>query len=185
MEDMERLRTRPLCDALTKKERRKLHLDISLTIRPATHRGPPVNLGEEKHGKLSAEVFRSMAEFDLLASASEFWDKYSQPNNIDPDVAERNEKKLLATMYLSIAVRVTTSFKTSAEHAQKYTAYMTAYLELLLKLYPGICLTPNQHRALHVGAGLIRLGPAPGWWMFPFERLIGILQRTNHNFKNG
>ena len=62
---------------------------------------------------------------------------------------------------------------------------MTTYLRLILELYPGTRLTPNQHKALHIGPGLVRFGPAPGWWMFPFERLIGILQKTNHNFKTG
>lgn len=105
MEDMARVRTRPIRDAITKKHRKKLHVDISSTVRPPSHRGPPVNLGDESHGKLKAEQLRSIAEFDLVATTSEIWAKDSQPENTDPDVAERNDKKFRATMYLCMAIR--------------------------------------------------------------------------------
>lgn len=183
--DMRRVRTKPVRDAMTKKERTRLHKNIAITIRPQSHGDPPANLGEEKHGKLPADVLRTLIEFDLPVNTVDSWSKNVQPANTDPDVAERNDKKFRATMYLSMAIRVATSFRTSAEHAEKYTKYMKAYLELLLDLYPGMSLTPNQHRALHIGSGLARFGPAPGWWMFPFERLIGVLQKMNHNFKIG
>lgn len=155
IEDMVRVRTQPICNAMTKKEHKKLHQDIAHTFRPALHCGPPVNLGEESHGKLKADVLCSLAEFDLVATASEIWAKNTQPANTNPDVAEQSDKKFWATMYLCIVIRFGTSFKTLAEHAQKYTMYMTAYLELLLDLYPGICLTPNQHKALHIDPGLV------------------------------
>ncbi|KAG2048976.1 hypothetical protein BDR06DRAFT_975564 [Suillus hirtellus] len=32
---------------------------------------------------------------------------------------------------------------------------------------------------------LLRYGPMHGWWMFPFERVIGGLQKTNMNYKIG
>jgi hypothetical protein len=31
----------------------------------------------------------------------------------------------------------------------------------------------------------MRYGPVHGWWMFPFERVIGALQKTNTNYKIG
>ena len=71
IEGMSAVRTRPMRDAMTKKERKKLHQDIACTIRPGSHRGPPVNLGEESHGKLKADELRSLAEFDLVVTASE------------------------------------------------------------------------------------------------------------------
>jgi hypothetical protein len=39
--------------------------------------------------------------------------------------------------------------------------------------------------ALHVGQFLKRFGPVCGWWTFPFERLIGSMQRMNHNSRVG
>jgi len=32
---------------------------------------------------------------------------------------------------------------------------------------------------------LRRFGPVHGWWTFPFERLIGMLERIPTNFKIG
>jgi len=55
VEDMARIRTRPICNGMTKNERNKLHTDIAKTIRPASHRGPPINLGKESHRKLKAD----------------------------------------------------------------------------------------------------------------------------------
>jgi hypothetical protein len=62
---------------------------------------------------------------------------------------------------------------------------MVAYLQCLLDLYPNIQFRPNHHAALHIGTLLTQFGPAHGWWMFPFERVIGILQGINTNSKLG
>jgi hypothetical protein len=32
---------------------------------------------------------------------------------------------------------------------------------------------------------LLQYGPVPSWWTFPFERIIGMLQRIPNNGKNG
>jgi hypothetical protein len=32
---------------------------------------------------------------------------------------------------------------------------------------------------------LLRFGPIHGWWMFPFERVIGLLQQFNTNSEMG
>lgn len=180
-------RTRPIRDALTIQERKKVQLAIRATIRPASHRSPPHDIGEESQGKFKADELRTATEFDIPVALAEQWAKEMRPDNdnTDPAVVERNHKKFQATMYLSMAIKYGTSFRSSEQHAQKYTEYLTAYLKLLLELYPTMELTPNQHRALHVGPSLLRFGPVPGWWMFPFERLIGIVQKLNHNFKNG
>ncbi|KIJ09587.1 hypothetical protein PAXINDRAFT_87272, partial [Paxillus involutus ATCC 200175] len=43
----------------------------------------------------------------------------------------------------------------------------------------------NHHASLHMNEFLLRYGPMHGWWMFPFERIIGTLQKTNTNHKIG
>ena len=62
---------------------------------------------------------------------------------------------------------------------------MRAYLESLRDLFPEMKLRPNHHIALYLGEFLLRFGPVHGWWMFPFERLIGLLQKVNTNKKIG
>jgi hypothetical protein len=62
---------------------------------------------------------------------------------------------------------------------------MRAYLKSLRDLFPEMKLRPNHHNALYLGELLLRFGPVHGWWMFPFERLIGLLQKINSNKKMG
>ncbi|KAH9912870.1 uncharacterized protein B0H18DRAFT_960738 [Fomitopsis serialis] len=42
-----------------------------------------------------------------------------------------------------------------------------------------------HHNAMHIPEFLMHFGPMPGWWMFPFERVIGLLQQVNTNGKIG
>ena len=62
---------------------------------------------------------------------------------------------------------------------------MEVYLKTVLELCPNQQLHPIHHNALHLSKFLLRFGPVHGWWMFPFERLIGILQKINTNSKMG
>ncbi|KAJ7441261.1 hypothetical protein FB451DRAFT_1058265 [Mycena latifolia] len=43
----------------------------------------------------------------------------------------------------------------------------------------------NIHAAFHIYDFLLLFGPIISWWCFPFERLIGILQRINTNDQIG
>jgi hypothetical protein len=171
------------CDKLTKQELQTIQDSIKATTRPSWHCGPPSNLGDPSHGKLKADQWRSCIEFDLPVSLA----KLFATNCSDSDLQQRDRQKrmLESTMFLAMAIRWGTSHRTSREHAEKYMEYMHAYLESLLHLYPSITLRPNHHAALHIGALLMRYGPVHGWWMFPFERVIGALQKTNTNYKMG
>ena len=62
---------------------------------------------------------------------------------------------------------------------------MVEYLNILKDLYPNMAWRPNHHASLHIGSFLLLFGPMHGWWMFVFERMIGLLQKTNTNFKLG
>ena len=78
-----------------------------------------------------------------------------------------------------------TYYCTSALHAAQYMKCMVAYLNILKELYPNLALRPNHHAALHIGQFLLLFGPMHGWWMFVFERVIGMLQKTNTSNKLG
>ena len=62
---------------------------------------------------------------------------------------------------------------------------MHSYLSGLKELFPEYSLHPNHHMALHLRDYLLLYGPVHSWWTFPFERLIGILQRISTNYKIG
>ncbi|KAG2123988.1 hypothetical protein DEU56DRAFT_917205 [Suillus clintonianus] len=42
-------------------------------------------------------------------------------------------------------------------------------------------LTPNFHFASHLVEYIHTYGPAYAWWVFPYERAIGVLGKANHN----
>lgn len=88
-------------------------------------------------------------------------------------------------MFLATALRWATSHRMSQRHADEYMRNMRAYLRSLRDLFPEMKLLPNHHNALYLGELLLRFGPVHGWWMFPFERLIGLLQKVNSNKKIG
>ncbi|KLO03997.1 hypothetical protein SCHPADRAFT_841149 [Schizopora paradoxa] len=160
---------------VTKEELASIRQWISDTIRPRWYASLPKNLGEAGHGKLKADQWRSALEFDIPVSAAQLWGDPSSPRH----------DLFRCTILLAMAIRFATSHKTSEQHISRYTHYMQEYLELLTKLDPTLRLHPNHHNALHLGDHLRRFGPMHGWWMYPFERVIGRLQKSNTNFKIG
>jgi hypothetical protein len=163
-----------------KEELRHVQNDIAETTRPRWQAGPPAKFGTPAAGKLKADQWRSIIEFDIPVSLIKLWAK--APLNDDND---RRRKILDSTMYLATAIRWATSHRTSEKHAAEYMRNMREYLASVRELFPERNLLPNQHNALFIGEMLLRFGPVHGWWMFPFERLIGLLQQINTNQKLG
>ena len=99
--------------------------------------------------------------------------------------SERCRKILDVTMSLLSAVAVACSRVTSQEHADLYLKNMHSYLIGLKGLFPEYSFRPNHHMAVHLYDYLLLYGPVHSWWTFPFERLIGIVQRISTNYKIG
>ena len=164
---------------LTLEELRQIQLDIRNTLRPSWHEGPPGNLGEKGHGKLKSDQWRSCIEFDLPVSLVSLLQKARSSDTA------RLRQVLDSTMLLATAIQWATSHRTSALHIERYTSLMHRYLQSIRKLRPDLDLHPNHHNALHIQEFLLSFGPMHGWWMYPFERVNGILQSTPSNFKIG
>jgi hypothetical protein len=160
---------------LGKKELAKIHKDIAGTIRPSWHTPPPSNFGTRSHGKLKADQWKSTIQFDLPVSVVQLWYKSDS----------RHQKMADSTVELSTALDWGTSNRTSKEHSGKFTSHIREYLTSTTELFPKKRLKPNHYAALRLGEFLQRFGPVHGWWMFPFERLIGVLQQINTNNKRG
>jgi hypothetical protein len=127
------------------------------------------------NGKLKAEQWRSAIKFDLPVTLIKLWGAGYAGK-------ERRQKLAHSTMLLAMAIRWGTSHVTSLHHAQQY---MKTYLECIRDVFPSYPFRPNHHACLHLHEFLLRYGPMHGWWMFPFERIIGSLQKTNTNHKIG
>jgi len=134
-------------------------------------------------GKLKADQWREAIDFDIPVSLMKMWSKpiSNQGSHLD----DRRDKVLRSTMLLAMALRWGTSHRTSTKHAAQYMKHMRAYLASLRDLFPDTDLRTSHHNALFIGEMLLRFGPVHGWWMFPFERVIGLLQQVNSNCKLG
>lgn len=166
---------------LNKSEIEILQEDILRTLRPRWYTPPPARMGEKGAGKLKADQWRSYIEFDLPVSLLRLQQVF--PQSGDDAHNKRRQELVQATFYLAMAVRWGTSHCTSSEHTQKYLRYMTLYLTAIRDM--GHVMKPNHHAALHIPDFLLRYGPVHGWWMYPFERVIGILQQMNTNNRLG
>ncbi|KLO04848.1 hypothetical protein SCHPADRAFT_789604, partial [Schizopora paradoxa] len=172
LDDLDRCRS---ISGISKKELASIRGWISGTSRPRWYASLPKNLGEAGHGKLKADQWRSALEFDIPVALAQLWGDKSSPRH----------ELYKCTMYLAIAIRFGTSHRISEDHITSYTRNMHSYLKLMLEIDPSLRLHPNHHNSLHLGNILRRFGPMHGWWMYPFERVIGRLQKSNTNFKIG
>ncbi|TEB38597.1 hypothetical protein FA13DRAFT_1620063 [Coprinellus micaceus] len=153
--------------------------DIKKTLRPSNAPTPPSNFGSPSHGKLKADEWRACIEFDLPVSLAKLWGGEVADGDHDYALA------LESTFLLAMAIRYATSHRSTPRHLEKYLNYMQKYLQTVLDLHPSGKLLPNHHNALHLPKFMEYFGPIHGWWMFPFERLIGLLQKHKTNFKFG
>jgi hypothetical protein len=65
-----------------------------------------------------------------------------------------------------------------------FLRYILDYIRDLRIIHPNAKHLSVHHMAIHLYDFLILFGPVRNWWTFPFERLIGHLQRLpqNHRF---
>jgi len=151
-------------------------------ITPSWLTSVPTNLGEAKHGKLKADQWRTLGTTYLPISLIRMW--YQVEDSTDQRSIQCR-KLLEATLSLISAVVIASSRTISQEKTDLYLHHMQSYLKGLRKLFPRYRFLPNQHMALHLAEYLQLYGPVHSWWTFPFERLIGMLQRIPNNFQNG
>ena len=167
------------------KDLRQIQQDIAGTVRPTWRTSPPKDFGSPSHGKPKADEWRACIEFDLPVSLVKLWLYNEGDTTIDASEKILRRKMIESTMYLATAIRWATSHRTSKNHAERFKYYIACYLRSLRELRPHMDLHPIHHNALHLPDFLLEFGPMHGWWMFAFERLIGILQKINTNFHFG
>ncbi|KAJ3765267.1 hypothetical protein FB446DRAFT_698362 [Lentinula raphanica] len=76
----------------------------------------------------------------------------------------------------------------TASRARAYREYIPSGMQDLRRLFPHVregIPRPNVHAAGHIYDFLLLFGPVLSWWCFPFERLIGVLQKVNTNDHRG
>lgn len=155
--------------------------DIRALLTPSWMTSVPSNLGDAAHGKLKADQWRTLGTTYLPLSLIRLW---GLSNNNSPR-SQRCQDILNVTMSLLSAVAIASSHSMSLALANSYLQHMQAYLAGLKTLFPGYGFHPNHHLALHLHQYFLLFGPVHAWWTFPFERMIGMLQRMQTSGKIG
>ena len=141
----------------------------------------PANLGSANHGKLKADQYRALGTAYLPISLVRLWGNVTAGD----ERSARCRQILDITMSLLSAVSIASSRSTSRVNADLYLQYMKSYIAGVRSLFPDYKFRPNHHMALHLHEYLLQFGPVHAWWTFPFERVIGMLQRIPTNGKQG
>jgi nitrate reductase gamma subunit len=152
------------------------------TATPSWLGSVPYNFGDAAAGKLKADEWRTMFTLYLPIALVSLWGKgTSHPST---RVATRLKDILDHTMSLVSAIILACMRTTTRDRAEAYRICVATWVQGLKRHYPHIDDRTNNHMAFHIYDFLLLFGPVHSWWCFPFERLIGKLQRlpTNHKY---
>lgn len=156
---------------------------IRHTVTPSWLNSVPYNFGEAAAGTLKADEWRNMANLYLPIALVTRWGEGT--THATHEVGIRLRKALDHTMSLFTAAHLACMRTTSKSRAMAYRKHMIDYVQGLPNIHPDATKRTNHHMALHIYDFLLLFGPVHSWWCFPFERLIGILQRLPTNNKFG
>ncbi|KDQ05853.1 hypothetical protein BOTBODRAFT_182161 [Botryobasidium botryosum FD-172 SS1] len=151
----------------------EVNLDMERSVRPSWLGQAPTNLGSTRHGKMSADQWRTTCTVDLVITLVRIWGPK----------AGRFHDMLDNYMDMVVAVKIAHKRSTSPELAELYYSHMIEYTRGILRLYPGNVIVSDNHLALHLKDLLLQFGPIQAWRAFPFEWLNGILQNVGSNMK--
>ncbi|KAG8832306.1 hypothetical protein FRC17_001536, partial [Serendipita sp. 399] len=152
----------------------ELQSDISCIVTPSWITRLRPGFGEKANGKVKAAEWQSLFAIYLPITLLRLW--------------SQREGKLLhlkAILALTIVVNIVNSTTLSEETIQLYEKTIRYYLTLIRALSGRDLLVVNHHLALHISKFMRLHGPCRSHWAYPYERLIGRLQKLPHNFRTG
>ena len=151
-------------------------LDMSRTTLPSWIGRAPPELGNGKHGKLSADQWRTACTVNLVITLVRLWGLKSP--------GERQHQMLINFMDLVTACKLAMMRKSNPTRVNQFREHMHRYLETTKTLYVDCALTPNHHLSLHLPRLFENFGPPHAWVCFVFERCVRWLKfiKTNNKF---
>lgn len=162
---------------------RRIRQVIEETETPSWLRSVPRNFGEARAGTLKADEWRTMTTVYLPLALVSIWGEGSA--HPTKEVADHLRRVLDHTMHLVCAIQIACYRTMTVSRTTAYRSHITAWLTALKEVLPDASFRPNGHMACHIADYLELFGPVRSWWCFPFERLIGQLQRMPINHKFG
>ncbi|KAL5512268.1 hypothetical protein ACEPAG_9351 [Sanghuangporus baumii] len=156
---------------------------IKETTTPTWISSVPRDFGDPKCGKLKADEWKVLCTIHLPLALVSWWGEGTK--HASEDISQRCREIVDHTMLLVSAVTIACKRSTTADQIARYERYVKEYIVRLRKIHPNAKLTTNLHMATHIGEFMRLFGPTHSWWCFPFERLIGFLQKMPNNNKFG
>ncbi|KAF7331362.1 hypothetical protein MKEN_00013900 [Mycena kentingensis (nom. inval.)] len=155
-----------------KSAREKIQMCIKEISLPSWVTRLPDNLGEKKHGKLTADQYLTLFTAILPMVI---------PETQLAEDEETNSKMCDGFYNLVAATNILSSFKTSDSETEAFTEYFVKYRQLTQNTFPDIVEPPNAHYGLHWEDIMKYWGPPPAIAEFWGERLNGDLQKIKTN----
>ncbi|KAJ3872033.1 hypothetical protein F5051DRAFT_433362 [Lentinula edodes] len=151
---------------------------IREAVTPAWVTNPPPNVGLAQAGTLKAEHWRTLFSIHVPLAVLSLWKEHSP--SASPDASSMTSL-VDTTMYLACASIVMAKRTLSVERRNLYCHLLRLHILGLKQDFPG-WIFPTHHLAFHIFDGMNNFSGVRNWWLFPFENLIGKLQRipTNH-----
>ena len=142
----------------------------------------PRNYGNAKASIDKADEWKNLSTIFLpIALISSWGEGTLHPL---PTITARVHHILDHTMLLVSVVSLACMRTMMPGCSAAYLKYLTQYTHDFLHIHVDIKPCPNMHMAMHIPHFLCLFGPVRSWWCFPFEQLIGQIQRllSNHKF---
>jgi hypothetical protein len=151
---------------ITRSDLEEIQADISKVVVPSWFTKITPEFGEIFNGKLKADEWRSLFTVYLPLTLTRLWAS-----------SRRHRLHLKSLLILSIIVNIACSTTLSSALRRCFDDAIQLYLQII-RMENGCSLVTNHHLSLHLSNIMERFGPCRSYWAFPYERLIGKLQRT-------
>ena len=152
-------------------------------VTPSWLQSVPHKFGDKFSGTLKADEWRTMTTVYLPIALISCWGTGTIHGSSSDAFYLRTV--LHHTMDLVCAVSIACLRTMTLDRTNAYLRHLKSWVSGMKDLHPSSNHTINGHMAFHIYDFLRLFGPARSWWCFPFERLIGHLQRLTHNHKPG
>lgn len=159
----------------------RIHEVIKNAITPAWITNPPADTGLPQAGTLKADHWRTLFTIHIPLALLSLW-KENSP--IASSNAFHMSSVLSTSMHLTCAAIMMTKNTLTPQRRDSFRHSLRQHIIGLKENFPGFLL-PSHHLAQHISIFMDSMGPVRNFWCFPFENLIGKLQRTPTNHKVG
>jgi len=161
--------------------RSRIQRVIKEIVTPSSVGSLPHDFGEAKAGTMKAYQWRIMWMIHIPLAFASLWSP-SSPLFVQEE--EDMSPVFDNIMQLAIATTLMGKHSQSKSRVASLRESMIAHMEGLKVLFPGFGV-PSYHTSIHIPDYIPVAGPTRNWWCFPFERMIGKLQRMGHNHQYG